>query len=366
MKGASYPQRTHLPASRFGNAVPSDVLRTVASPPQFLAQAPQVCVHIFRVVFDRDMIYSGRTPIGLNLRKGRPQRRLGMDLVDQAVPFTAFDPLFEGLQHPCRPNRRFGPRPVAGKSRRPWVLSGAVSRLRHSRRCLSVAFARHVSTFLHPFAPPALPGFIAIMGTLTPARRRDAEARSAPRGGRYLESFLPLRRAPLLASRVPSLRSITSPTTQLPPMIALTPTSSASWASCSRRSGLSLSLAGSPVSMAESSLLSLRTTPFAFRCSPPRLATTQLRSATGRGRLTSRGLAPPWTERARERTRGDPVVALLADAVRRPGDHKGRFDTQECGQWPVRLPLRSSPLWRRKASAIADETTLIRADRRRS
>jgi hypothetical protein len=66
-----------------------------------------------------------------------------------------------------------------------------------------------------------------------------------------------------------SLQSLPSPTTQLPPMIALSPTSSASWASCSRRSGLRLSLAGSPVSMAESSLLSLRTTPFAFHCSPP-------------------------------------------------------------------------------------------------
>jgi hypothetical protein len=132
--------------------------------------------------------------------------------------------------------------------------------LRHSRRCLSTAFGHNVSTFLHPFAPPALPGFIATMGALTPARRRDSEACSAPRGGRYLESFLLLRRAGLLASRVPSLQSLPSPTTQLPPMIALAPNPSASWASCSHRSGLRLSLAGSPVSMAESSLLSLRMT----------------------------------------------------------------------------------------------------------
>jgi hypothetical protein len=115
------------------------------------------------------------------------------------------------------------------------------------------------------------------MGALTPARRRDPEARSAPRGGRYLESFLLLRRAGLLASRVPSLQSLPSPTTQPPPVIAFAPNPSASWASCSHRPGLRLSLAGSPVSMAESSLLSLRTTPFAFRCSPPRLAATQLR-----------------------------------------------------------------------------------------
>ena len=75
------------------------------------------------------------------------------------------------------------------------------------------------------------------------------------------KSFLLLRRAGLLASRLPSLRSLPSPTTPLPPMIALTPNPSASWASCSHRSGLRLSIAGSPVSTAESSLLSLRTTP---------------------------------------------------------------------------------------------------------
>src|SRR5215475_8194428 len=44
----------------------------------------------------------------------------------------------------------------------------------------------------------------------------------------------------------------------------ITPNPSASWASCSHRPGLRLSTAGSPVSVAESSLLPLRTTP-----SPP-------------------------------------------------------------------------------------------------
>src|SRR6266436_3897089 len=210
------------------------------------------------------MIHPCGSPVGLNLREGRPQRRLGVELVDQAVPFAAFDPHFEGHQHPCRPNRWFGPRPVAGTPRRPWVLSGAVSRLRHSHRCLSTAFGRHVSTFLHPFAPPALPGFIATTSAVTPAWRRDSETRSAPCGGRYLESFLLLRHAGLLASRVLSLQSLPSPTTPLPPMIAFAPNPSASWASCSHRSGLRLSTAGSPVSVAESSLLSLRTTP-----SPP-------------------------------------------------------------------------------------------------
>jgi hypothetical protein len=145
------------------------------------------------------------------------------------------------------------------------VLSGAVSRLRHSRRCVSTAFGHHVSTFLHPFAPPALPGFLATTSALTPARWRDVQARSAP----------PRRAVPrgpfsTCAAQVSSLhvshpfRSLPSPTTSLPPMTALTPNPSASWASCSHRPGLRLSIAGSPVSTAESSSLALRTAP-----SPP-------------------------------------------------------------------------------------------------
>src|SRR5260370_38806433 len=84
-------------------------------------------------------------------------------------------------------------------------------------------------------APPALPSFIATMSALTPARRRDSETRSAPCGGRYLESFLLLRRTGLLASRVPSLQSLPSPTTPLPPMIHLALNPSPSWISCSHR-----------------------------------------------------------------------------------------------------------------------------------
>jgi len=75
------------------------------------------------------------------------------------------------------------------------------------------------------------------------------------------KSLLLLRRAGLLASRVPSLQSLPSPTTPLPPMIALSPNPSASWASRLHGFGLHLSIAGSPVSTAESSSLSLRTTP---------------------------------------------------------------------------------------------------------
>src|ERR1700730_9747027 len=261
-----YPQWTHLLTSRFGNVVPSDLLRPITARPQLLAQAPQICVRILRVVFDRDMIHPGGPPVGLDLCEGRPQRRFGVKLIDQAVPFAAFDPLFEGRQHPCRPNRWFGPRPVAGKPRRPSVLSGAVSPLRHSRRCLSTAFGRHVSTFLRPFAPPALPGFIATMSALTPAWRRDLKARSAPRGGRYLKILSPLapRRSPRFTRSIPPEPSVSNHLTA--PMIALSPNPLASWASCvcAHRPGLRLCIAGSPVSTAESRLLSLPAPPSPF------------------------------------------------------------------------------------------------------
>jgi len=89
--------------------VPSDLLRPIVSRPQLLAQAPQIGVLILGVLFDRDMIYPGGSPVVLDLRQGRPQRRFGVKLVDQTVPFAAFDPRFEGRQHSSRPNRWFGP-----------------------------------------------------------------------------------------------------------------------------------------------------------------------------------------------------------------------------------------------------------------
>jgi hypothetical protein len=90
--------------------------------------------------------------------------------------------------------------------------SPAVLAQRHYRRFLSAWIERHVSTFLHPFAPPALPGFIATMSALTPAWRRDSEARSAPRGGRYLKVLSPLapRRSPRFTCSVPPEPSVSN------------------------------------------------------------------------------------------------------------------------------------------------------------
>ena len=182
--------------------------------------------------------------VGRHLRERRPQKRLGVEFVDQAVPLAAFDPLVEGRQHPLRPHPRFTFRRRSGGVLRRWgarVAAGSAvtSPLGHYRR--SLPLARHrVSIFLHPFAPPALPGFFATMGSdsCTMSRRLAASAR--------------LRRARLRASRSPP--SEPSASNHRPaPMVALAPNPSAPWASRSRRSGLHPWTAGSPDGTAESS-----------------------------------------------------------------------------------------------------------------
>src|SRR5258705_13491332 len=45
-----------------------------------------------------------------------------------------------------------------------------VSPCEHCHRLGFRGFGHRESTFLHPFAPPALPGFRATMGALTPGR----------------------------------------------------------------------------------------------------------------------------------------------------------------------------------------------------
>jgi hypothetical protein len=83
------------------------------------------------------------------------------------MPSAVSYPLFEGRQHPCRPNGGFGPGLLL-----PCLSDSFTRRLRprDCRRWSSVRSRHHVSTFLHPLAPPALPGFIATMSALTPAR----------------------------------------------------------------------------------------------------------------------------------------------------------------------------------------------------
>jgi hypothetical protein len=89
----------------------------------------------------------------------------------------------EGRQQACRSLQRVDPRHMCvGRA-------GAVSPCGHYYRWVFRCLELHVSTFLHPFAPPALPGFFATMGALTPGRSvlrvliRDIELRLCHRPG---------------------------------------------------------------------------------------------------------------------------------------------------------------------------------------
>ena len=109
------------------------------------------------------------------------------------------------------------------------------------------------STFLRPFAPPALPGFIATMDALTPGQRFFVPVGSSGSPARQLR---PVRPGLSALCAWPSDPSVSKHLTA--PRIALARYPSASAASLVG-SGLRLWLAGSPVSPAESSSLALRT-----------------------------------------------------------------------------------------------------------
>jgi hypothetical protein len=171
-----------------------------------------------------------------------PQPLLGSPGGD---PGTA--PRDEGRQQPCRSLRRFEPRHVCVSR------SGAVSPYARYGQYVGESCRRlelHVSTSLHPFAPPELPGFDTTMGALTPARRLFVSL-----SGTMNSAWA---RAGLSASCAwPSDHSASNH--PIGPVIALAHYPSASRASGSLRSGLRLSLAGSPRDKAESSSLALRT-----------------------------------------------------------------------------------------------------------
>ena len=142
------------------------------------------------------------------------------DVLDQAVPFAALDPRCEGRQHPRCLHPRFDLRPFLVRRHRLTGLSVTYSPLGHCHRAESAGGGHRVSIFLHPFAPPALPGFIATMSAVTPA------------WGAWPCGFLcPLAaHAGLLASRIPP--SEPSVSNHRPaPMVAFAPNPSAPWAS---------------------------------------------------------------------------------------------------------------------------------------
>jgi hypothetical protein len=119
----------------------------------------------------------------------------------------------------------------------------------HSQECGFISFNLHVSTFLHPFAPQALPCFFATMGALTPDRgalrthSKGNELPTCPGQVSLLHTARPSMHSvskhlsrPAIASLLPTQRD------RLPSSLFSVP-----------RSGLRLESAGSSLRTAESS-----------------------------------------------------------------------------------------------------------------
>jgi hypothetical protein len=124
----------------------------------------------------RHVIHACRPAVGFNFFESLPQVGQGIDLVNQAEPFVSFHPLFEGRQHPFRPNLRFHPGPSGAD--RPGVrgFSYLRSRFRHCRRWRFLRLVRHVSTFLRSLRSMAV----------TPLHRYYGRSDSCPPGSSAL------------------------------------------------------------------------------------------------------------------------------------------------------------------------------------
>ena len=192
------------------------------------------------------------SPVGGCTSKRIDETSISRDQVHQPLlggpePCPGTTPQNESRQQPRRFLRRFNPRHVYEGP------SGTLSPCRkhmQSYRAVSRRLERHASTFLHPFAPPELPGFTTTMGALTPARRLFVSL-----SGTMNSAWT---RTGLSASCAwPSDHSASNH--HLGPSIALARSPSAWKASGSRRFGLRHLAAGSPPEQAESSSLALRT-----------------------------------------------------------------------------------------------------------
>src|SRR2546426_197349 len=136
------PQGPFLATPQLGNPDPPHRLGPVATVLQRLRELFQVLLQMALEHLHRLVIHPSRPSVGFHFFESGPQVRQGVHLVHQAKPLASFDPLFEGRQHPFRPDRRFYPGPSSSD------LSGLFSLSRHCRRLLFPLSVGHVSTFL--------------------------------------------------------------------------------------------------------------------------------------------------------------------------------------------------------------------------
>src|SRR5215510_793493 len=141
------PQRAHL-AAPFGNLHAPYRLWLVCSRPKRSLKFFQIdfctCLKLLHAL----PIHPCRSGVILDFVPGRLKRLLSVHLVNQAKPFPSFDAVFQRRQHAFTPHRGFHPRPISSVG-----LCALCSPCGHCRR---LAFAlpgcvAHASTFLSPF-----------------------------------------------------------------------------------------------------------------------------------------------------------------------------------------------------------------------
>src|SRR5271165_2246321 len=244
-----------------GNVDPFDGLRAVGSLPQRRRQLGQIIFGLRREPLDALPIHARRAFVGPDLRPGRRQRLGREHLIHQTEPFAAFDAVAQRRQHAFRPDRGFDPRKVTLSLSALCSLVGTPDGLlpRPVHRASPSCPPSLARVYVAPSSrDPSLPDadHSGSMRALTPARLAHA-AQVSP---------LPLSRHP-----------------NIPP-----PTTLWARASFSQSPQRARRVLDPGFAMDEQAR---RATPpkrvrypagcsFASGCSPPRLATTQLPSAT--------------------------------------------------------------------------------------
>ena len=172
----------------------------------------------------------------------RPKKTINLKHSSYDLDSHMLHPTWETLQHTWQFEKMLSSSHMAGTSQ-------LLSPRGHSQECVFISQKLHASTFLHPFAPRALPRFFATMGALTPDR---GVLRTHTRGNE-----LPTcpGQVSLLNTARPSMHSVSKHLSR-PAIASLLPTQRdrlpGSLFSVSR-SGLRLESAGSSLRSAESS-----------------------------------------------------------------------------------------------------------------
>ena len=268
-----YSQRSLLLAAGLINICSANRSRSIGSRAQSFGKPRDLFHKVFFEVFDTLMIRAGTTSVALDRHPCGGKGRRPLDLIDQAEPYASLHPLSEGLQHAFRPHMAFHPPPIFGDG-----FSRLPSPFGHYHGLRFVLCSLHSSTFLHPFAPRALPRFHALMGALTPVqgalRTLHKRNEHPPRP----------EQVSLVNTARTSLHSVTNHLTR--PAVASMLSTQRSRLPDFGISGLDFTLHEEARRYVRPKRVRLTTDcKFASGCFPPRLATTQLPLAVGSGHL---------------------------------------------------------------------------------